>query len=141
MTGRLSLPAIVAALLAAGTAHAAYISNYAAWRESSSESKQAYLAGVLDSWTRTSTPGEPDWFQAQRTGINKCLREQRIHTGMLMDLVEKHYTDFPADWRLHPAGVLKYVVMNTCLADVNEEREKAGYSPWARESGQMSKDK
>lgn len=140
MTSRLFLPAVLATLLAASGAHAMFVSNYAAWKQLTPEMQSAYLAGAMDSWTRTSTRGEPDWVKAQRTGINECIRTQQIDTGALIELVNNHYTAYPADWRLHPASVLKDMVMDTCLADVNKERAKIGYEPWERKSGQISKD-
>lgn len=124
----------------ASTAHANFIGNYASWKKVEQPLQEAYLIGVMDSWTRTSTQGEPAWFQVQRIGLNKCMREQRIDSGMLRDLVDTHYKTYPADWRLSPAAVLKDSMVEACLADVNSERAKAGLSAWERKPGQISAD-
>ena len=140
MTSRMFLPAILATVMAASSANAMFVSNYAKWKQLAPETQSAYLAGAMDSWTRTSARGEPAWFEPQRTGINACIRTQEIHAGMLVELVNGHYKAYPADWRLPPASVLQDVVMGTCLADVNKERAKIGLAPWERKTGQISKD-
>lgn len=132
--------ALIASILPLSTAHALFVGNYGAWNKIPPATQAAYLIGVMDGWTRTSAPGEPSWMKIQRTGINKCLREQKIHSGMLVDLVNSHYKAHTADWRLPPALVVKDVVMAVCLADVNSEREKAGLAAWERKAGQISKD-
>lgn len=121
-------------------ANASYISNYARWKGINKVEQAAYLAGVMDHWTRTSTPGEPPWMRPQRKGVNKCIREQGISTYMLVDLVNAHYKAHTADWRIPPASVVTHAIMGLCLADVNSEREQAGYEPWERKPEQISKD-
>ncbi|WP_143147457.1 hypothetical protein [Rhizobium tibeticum] len=132
--------ALILSVFVPSAAHAIFVTNYASWKKFQPAMQEAYLVGVMDGWTRTSTPGEPPWMKAQRTGINKCLKEQEINSTMLVDLVDSHYRTYTADWRLSPALVVKDVVMRTCLADVNSEREKAGFSPWERKAGQISRD-
>lgn len=131
---------LISSVLLPSAAHARYVSNYAAWEKMPPELQEVYLIGVMDSWTRTSAPGEPSWMRVQRTGLNKCVREQKISSTSLVKLVNTHYESYAADWRISPASVLKDVLMGACLADVNEEREKAGLSPWERKSGQISRD-
>ncbi|QRI63449.1 hypothetical protein JQ506_22005 [Shinella sp. PSBB067] len=132
--------ALAFALAVPCAASASYISNYARWKEVNKVEQAAYLAGVMDHWTRTSSPGEPPWMQPQRTGVNKCMREQDISAYMLVDLVDAHYKAHTADWRVPPASVVTHAIMGLCLADVNSEREKAGYEPWERKPTQISKD-
>lgn len=117
-----------------------FVGNYATWKKVPPAVQEGYLIGVMDGWTRTSAPGEPSWMSIQRTGINRCMREQEINSYQLTELVGSHYKNHTADWRLTPAAVLKHVIMGTCLADVNSEREKAGLAPWERKSGQISRD-
>lgn len=119
-------------------ASANYLQNYAAWKEVPLIEQAAYLAGVMDGWSRTSTPGEPPWMASQRTGINKCVREQKINSTMLVDLVNEHYRTTTADWRVPPALIVKHALMGLCLADVNGELAKAGYAPWERKPSQIS---
>nr|CAD6597696.1 hypothetical protein RTCK_00509 [Rhizobium sp. TCK] len=133
--------AVTISILPLSAAEAMFVGNYATWNKLPSATQEAYLAGVMDSWTRTTAPGEPSWMKVQRTGINKCLREQEIHSGALVDLVNSHYKTHTPDWRLSPAVVVKDVVMGACLADVNSEREKAGLPPWERKTGQISQDR
>ena len=140
MTNRVFMPAILATVMVASSANAMFISNHASWKQMTLESQSAYVAGAMDSWTRTSAPGEQEWLQPQRTGINACIRAQQIHAGLLVELVNDHYRAYPADWLVPPTSVLKDVVMATCLADVNKERAKVGLEPWQRKSGQISKD-
>ncbi|CAN7436185.1 hypothetical protein [Neorhizobium sp. LjRoot104] len=119
-------------------ANANYLQNYSAWKEIPPIEQAAYLAGVMDGWSRTSTPGEPPWMAPQRTGINKCVREQKVDGKMLVELVNEHYRTTTADWRVPPASILKHTIMGLCLEDVNSEREKAGYRPWDRKPAQIS---
>ena len=132
--------AAIFSLLAPISANAQYVSNYARWKELPPLMQEAYIIGVLDGWTRTSAAGEPAWMKPERTGVNKCLREQEISSTMLVQLVNSHYETYSADWRLPPAPVAKDVVVGTCLADINSEREKAGLPPWERKPGQISRD-
>ena len=132
--------ALLLAALVPSAADASYISNYARWKEISPVEKAAYLAGVMDRFTRTSTPGEPSWMAATRTGINKCAREQQISSVMLVDLVDEHYKTIPADRRVPPASLIGHIMTLVCLADINSEREKAGYSAWERKPAQFSND-
>lgn len=121
-------------------ANASYISNYAKWKEVSTVEQAAYLAGVMDHWTRTSVPGEPPWMKPQRTGVNKCIREQEISAYMLVGLVDVHYKTHTVDWRVPPASVVTHLVMGLCLVDVNSEREKVGFEPWERKPAHISED-
>ncbi len=141
MSKSISRVALISSILIPFAASAGYISNYSRWKEISVIEQAAYLAGVMDHWTRTSTPGEQPWLKPQRTGVNKCLREQGIGTDMLVELVNSHYKAHPADWRIPPAAVVTHLVTGACLADVNSEREKAGYAPWERKPSQISVDK
>lgn len=137
---RLLKLALILSVLAPSASHAAYLTNYAGWKKISPADQEAYLVGVMDGWTRTSSRGEPPWMQAERTGINKCIREQEISGSMLADLVNSHYKTITADWRVLPAVVLQHVIVSTCLADVNSEREKAGLPAWERKPAQISPD-
>lgn len=130
--------ALLLSVMLPSNATAGFLTNYARWKEISPSEQGAYLAGVMDHWSRTSTPGEAPWRQAQRTGINKCVREQQIDTGMLVDLVNTHYETYTADWRFPPAAVIVHVMSGTCLEDVNSEREKAGFPKWDRKPAQLS---
>lgn len=132
--------ALILSIFPLSASHAMFVGNYATWKKVPPTVQEGYLIGVMDGWTRTSAPGEPSWMSIQRTGINKCMREQEISSYQLIELVNSHYKTHTADWRLPPASVLKYVIMGTCLADVNSEREKAGLAPWERKSGQISRD-
>ncbi|WP_426232135.1 hypothetical protein [Pararhizobium sp. DWP3-4] len=132
--------ALILSVIAPSLAHAMFVANYASWKKGPPEVQQAYLVGVIDDWAGTSTPGEPPWMKAQRTGVIKCIRERGISATMLVDLVNTHYKNYTADWRVPPAIVVKDVLMATCLADVNIEREKAGFSPWERKNAQISRD-
>lgn len=132
--------AVIVSVLLPSIASASYVTNYSRWKEIPPPEQAAYLAGVMDEWTRTSTPGEQPWLQPMRTGINKCIREQLISAEMLVDLVNAHYKAHTPDWRLNPAVVLTNIVTGTCLADVNSERAKVGLEPWERQPPQISKD-
>ncbi|KAB1086511.1 hypothetical protein F4V91_08770 [Neorhizobium galegae] len=140
MIRSISLLAVFVSLAVPTGADAMFVANYASWKKMPPALQEGYLIGVMDGWTRTSTRGEQPWMKAQRTGINKCMREQEISSAMLVNLVNSHYSAHTADWRVPPAIVVKDVIMGTCLADVNSEREKAGYSAWERQPTQISKD-
>jgi hypothetical protein len=132
--------ALLFALLTPIASHASYISNYAEWKKLPPLMQEAYLIGVMDGWTRTFDRGEPAWMQLERTGVNKCLREQEMTSKVLVTLVNTHYETYTADWRVPPASIVKHVVMGPCLADVNGEREKAGLAPWERQPSQYSRE-
>lgn len=131
---------LLSTVLVASSANAMFVGNYDAWKKFSPQAQEVYLIGVMDAWTRTAARGEPAWVKIERTGINKCVKEQGIGSVELAELVNSHYKKHSADWRVPPAVVLKDVVVATCLADINGERKKAGLPPWERKPEQISSD-
>ncbi|CDZ27997.1 hypothetical protein NOJ05_14025 [Neorhizobium galegae] len=130
--------ALILSVLVPSAAAASFIGNYARWKEMAPVQQSSYLLGVVDSSITTSIPGEPAWMKPLRTGLDSCMGEQQIKGDMLVDLVNSHYTANKADWRISPAIVVMHALLGVCLADVNSEREKAGYQPWDRKPAQIS---
>lgn len=140
MIRQLLKTAAVITVLLPTSANAMFVTNYGKWKEMPVDIQVGFVMGVMDAWTRTSTKGDADSLRLQRIGINDCMKAQKITSGMLVEQVDAHYKAYQADWRMPPASVLKHVVMDICLANVNTLRKEAGLQPWERAAKQISKD-
>lgn len=122
------------------TSHAGFIDNYSLWRGYSERDQMSYLIGALDSWSQPTGPEDEAWRVARRTGVSNCMLEQNITVAMLLEIVNGHYKDFKADWRISPSSVLVEELQGICLLEINKARKAGGLEPWERNPRQITKD-
>lgn len=129
-----------AALLIAVTdeVSAGFRNNYAEWRSMEPVIRAAYVQGMFDLDTGSSTVGEPDWRTARRTGLWNCATDLKLTAEMFAEAVTRHYETYVDDWSFPPAVVFDQVLRNICLRHINQERGKKGLEPWKPFSGSIS---
>src|SRR6266404_7112437 len=79
-----------------------YIENYAGWRGLSAEQKSGYVMGAYDGGLITFSVNDP-YGEANSRGISSCVRQSKLDSGMLVQLVETNYAQKPDSWALPPS--------------------------------------
>lgn len=132
---------IATALLTLGPldATASFLRNYTEWKKLTSSQKVAFIAGVWDGWL-TPTQNEEPWQAARRDGLSNCVKSQEFTGQMLVDLVNNHYKEHKADWRVEPAVVFQESIQGVCLLDINKSLSASGLATWERHPEQITKD-
>jgi hypothetical protein len=96
---------IVAASIVPSPVLAAYVNDYAGWKEMTLEQRTGYAAALVDSLTLVSdddTKVRQQWSSA----LGKCLTEQQLSSAAVADKIEAYYEAHPDEQDHLPLSVL-----------------------------------
>jgi hypothetical protein len=103
-----------------------FVVNYGAWRALSQPSKNAYVAGALDALIN---PGSTDAYEiADAKGVSNCALGAGFTPAVLAEMLDRRYAQHSEEWSYGAASELGAALVETCTAQINEERRKGGLS-------------
>ena len=103
---------------------AAFVNNYAKWRELPSGFKSGYAAAALDHEV-IFTENDPAVL-AKTEGISKCAQDLSLTTSMIVEAIDAEYRNAPDKWSYPPLVMAVTALTRICKTQINDARKARG---------------
>lgn len=112
---------VAIALLTASAAHAGYLGNRAGWEALNDDQKIAYAMAVYDTPNILYGDDTPETGAVKR-GRVRCLAEEQLPPGKLVEWLDQAYADSPKDGP--PSTKLIGAISRHCARQIEDEEAR-----------------